>query len=137
MPLGYRGQVTALATPVTLFSNVNTPNISANGNSGLIDMSQVRACWLSVFAPNAPTGTTPTLDVYYDQQDANGNLVTGVVHLIQLTALGATSKSFGYGIGSYEGLGGGILLSSVGRVQWLVGGTSPVWNGVTISLIGR
>lgn len=124
--------------PQTLWTA--TVNLTASDHSPLIDMTGVSACWLSVYVPNAPTGTTPTLLVYYDQRDAAGNLLTGLVSVTgttPITAVGPYSKSFGIGVGSYEGLGGGIVLSSIGRVQWVLSGTTPSFPGATISLIGR
>lgn len=127
---------TGLGVPVTLFQQTLT--INASGNSGLIDMTGVSACWLSVFAAGTATGTTPTLDVYYDQQDGGGNLVTGIVHAVQITtAPGATSISFGANVNPLNGVGGGLLIAKTGRVQWVVGGTTPSYPNVTISLIGR
>jgi hypothetical protein len=128
---------TGLGPAMPLFQQTLT--ITASGNSGLISMNGSSACWLSIFAAGTSTGTTPTLDVYYDQQDAAGNLITGVVHAVQLTAgPGATSISFGAAINPLGGVGGGVLLGNTGRVQWVLGGTAtPTFPNVTISLIGR
>lgn len=135
--MAYRGQISAAPQPLTLWTATTT--LTASGNSGLLDMTAVGAAWLSVYVPNAPTGTTPTLDVYYDQQDAAGNLLTGLVHIGPITAVGPYAASFGVGIGYIGGgaVGGGLCLSGVGRVQWVLGGTTPSFGGATISLIGR
>lgn len=122
--------------PVTLWTQ--TANISANGNSGAIDMTQVSACWLSVFGPNGATGTTPTLNLFYDQQDAAGNWVTGAVAVPQITSTSAFSTFLSFGMGiSPTAPGVGMTLGALGRISWTVGGTTPVYPGWTLSLIGR
>lgn len=122
--------------PVTLWSQ--TATINANGNSGPIDMTQVSACWFSVFGPNGATGTTPTLNLFYDQMDAVGNWVTGVIALPQITSTSAFSTFLSFGMGiSPTAPGVGMTLGSTGRITWQVGGTTPAYPGWTLSLIGR
>ena len=129
---------TGLGVPTVLFQSPANTTINASGNSGLINMAGISACWLSVFAAGTSTGTSPTLDVYYDQMDGAGNLLTGIVHAVQLTAAPAsTSLSFGAFINPLSGIGGGLVIAPYGRVQWVVGGTTPSYPNVTISLIGR
>lgn len=125
------------SAPTTIYTNTLT--INSSGNSGLLNVAGFTACWLSIYVAGTSTGTSPTLDVYYDQQDAAGNLLTGIVHAVQLTAgPGSTSISFGRYINPLNSVGGGLLLASIGRVQWVLGGTvSPSFPNTTISLIGR
>lgn len=130
------GEGNFTGAPVVLYQN--TLSIAASGNSGLISMAGISSCWLSIYVAGTSTGTAPTLDVYYDQQDAAGNLLTGVVHAVQLTAgPGATSISFGQ-VPALNGVGGGLMIGSVGRVQWVLGGTGgPTFPNTTISLLGK
>lgn len=134
--MSYRGQIVAPTPPQVLWQE--TGNISANGNSGVIDMTQVSACWFSVFGPNAPTGTSPTLTLTYDQQDAAGNWIGGAIALatVNVTTTYSTFVSFGLGV-SPTAPGIGMTLGAVGRISWTVGGSTPVYPGWTLSLIGR
>jgi hypothetical protein len=104
-------------------------SISANGDSGEIDIADFERGVLSVHAISV-TGTNPTLDVYYDQQDADGNWLLALVSLTQLTS----APNYAY---AAIGASGGYPMGTVGRIRWVVGGTTPVWTNVDISFIGR
>lgn len=115
--------------------------ISGSGNSTAlttgsvpIDIHDATDLWLAVFAPNSPTGTTPTLNVQLDVYDYYGNLFPGVLTLTQLTT--STLKAQG-SIGVHVQGGTSLVLPAQCQVSWTVGGTSPVWPGLCISLLGR
>lgn len=117
--------------------NSSTDNVTAavtnatTGRTGAIDISTVSNGLLVVNATNAPTGTNPTLAVFFDVQDAYGNWmqtspgtsIGGVV----LTSSGAT-----YGV-----INNGYQLTNLGRIRWTVGGTNPSFTGVSFSIHGR
>jgi hypothetical protein len=117
--------------------NSSTDHVTAavtnatTGRTGAIDISTVSNGLLVVNATNAPTGTNPTLAVFFDVQDAYGNWmqtspgtsIGGVV----LTSSGAT-----YGV-----INNGYQLTNLGRIRWTVGGTNPSFTGVSFSIHGR
>lgn len=105
--------------------------ITANGDSGAIDVSDITVGHLVVFV-TAVTGTTPTLNVFWDNQDANGNWILSLVSLTQLTAAPNYTHAV-VGVPSPSG----YPLTAAGRIRWTVGGTNPSWTGVQMSLIGR
>lgn len=122
--------MTAVAPdPVTLYAPA-AQTITASGDSGSIDTTYCANALLSVFVASV-TGTTPSLTVYYDVQDAAGQWLTTAT----LTAI-TSGPNFAF---SNVGPGsGGYIITSRGRVRWVVAGTaSPTFSGVTISLIGR
>lgn len=114
--------------------------LTASGNSGTappIDLRYVNSLWLTVDVTGTPGGTTPTLDVYLDVQNADGNWFTQVAHATpQLTASAGTAQvSIGLHLPSGTGLAP-LVLPEYGRVSWTLGGTSPSYTAV-ISLYGR
>lgn len=111
-------------------------SLSASGNSGAtpINLIAVTDVWLAVFVAGTSTGTTPTLDVQLDVQDPDGNWFPQVAKTTQLTsAPNSATVSAGLHIAST----GSMVLPQYGRVVWTVGGTTPVFPGASISLIGR
>lgn len=113
--------------------------IAATGNSttatgSRIDVTDATDLWLAAFAPNNPTGTTPTLTVQLDVFDDFGNLFPGVLTLTQLT--GSTLKAQG-SIGVHVQGGTSLVLPRQCQVSWTIGGTNPTWPGLCISLLGR
>jgi hypothetical protein len=114
--------------PATVYA-VGPLTITASGDSGALNTSGIANGLLSVFVAGA-TGTTPSLAVYFDVQDAAGQWITTAT----LTAI-TSGPNFAFaqiGPGS-----GGYLITATGRVRWVVTGTTPNFTGVTISLIGR
>lgn len=114
----------------------NSPGtIAANDNSGSspIDIGDVSDLWLAVFVAGTSTGTSPTLDVQLDVQDADGNWFLQVAKIAQITAgPGSGSVSAGLHAGS-----GYLVLPRYCRVAWTAGGTSPVFPKTSIALYGR
>ena len=127
----------------TLAGSGEGTTITANGDSTtgagpdtFIDIRDVTDLALIVNIANAPTGTSPTLMVQVDMQDAAGNWVSQVLKLAaNITASGT------YVV--YGGLHGGsasayVVLTGKARVKWTIGGTgSPTFSGASISLYGR
>jgi hypothetical protein len=116
--------------------------ITASGNSTTlttgsvpIDIHDATDLWLAAYAPNAPTGTTPTLTVQLDVLDEFGNIFPGVLALTQLTS--STLKAQG-SIGVHVQGGTSLVLPRSCQVSWTIGGTAnPTWPGLCISLLGR
>lgn len=82
-----------------------------------------------------PTGTTPGLVVQVDMYDDQGNLYPQVMKTASITAAGSAAPV-------YAGLRGGaagiyVVFTTWGRVSWSLTGTSPVFPGVEIQLLGR
>ena len=106
--------------------------INANGNSGstLINLKDVTDLVLSVTV-GAPSGSTPTLLVQVDMQDACGNWITQVIKTASITGAGT--------VVAYGGLHtSNVVLTGAARIAWTIGGTGgPAFPGVAISLIGR
>lgn len=123
-------------------SNQGT-TITGNGNSGgwlnvpnaesAVDLRYVDDLAILVTAAGA-TGTTPTLAVQLDLFDDVGNIVPKVGGFAaQLTG---TTLSAMISIGKHAGTGQ-VVVSAWGRVSWVVGGTTPSFTGVEISVFGR
>lgn len=120
----HQGTITGSSNSTTLTTG-NVP----------IDIHDATDLWLSVVAPNAPTGTTPTLTVQLDVFDYYGNLFPGVLALTQLTT--STLKAQG-SIGVHVQGGTSLVLPAQCQVSWTIGGTAnPTWPGLCISLLGR
>ncbi|MCT9092850.1 hypothetical protein N4G70_28855 [Streptomyces sp. ASQP_92] len=114
--------------PVTVYAPA-AQTITASGDSGTLDTSSVANGILSVFVTGV-TGTTPSITVYYDVQDAAGYWLT-------TQTLTAITSGPNFTFGSIGPGSGGYIFTSKGRVRWVVSGTNPSFTGVSISLIGR
>lgn len=132
----YRNNELFRATGLTL--NSSTDHVTAsitnvtNGRTGAIDISRVSNGLLVVNIANAPTGTNPTLAVFFDVQDAFGNWVqtspATAIGGVVVTAAGTT-----YGV-----INNGYQMTNLGRIRWTIGGTgSPEFTGVSFSIHGR
>jgi hypothetical protein len=108
--------------------------LTASGNTANLGIGAVTDVLLSVMATGV-TGTTPTLDVYFDMQDAAGNWIQ-VLHPTQVTA--ATPSPVTAQAGLHMGSTSAWVLTGTGRIRWTVGGTgNPSVTGVSICLHGR
>lgn len=117
-----------------LSSSGLTNKLSASGNSGSISLMDVTDVWLAVYVAGTSTGTTPTLDVQLDVQDADGHWLPQVTKITQLTAgPGYSSTSAGLHIAG----AGSMVLPHWCRVTWTLGGTNPVFPQASICLVGR
>ncbi|MCX4703868.1 hypothetical protein [Streptomyces sp. NBC_01373] len=124
------------ATGLTL--NSSTDHVTAGvtnattGRTGAIDISRVSNGLLVVTIANAPTGTNPTLAVFFDVADAFGTYV----QTSPATSIGGavvTAAGFTYGV-----INNGYQMTNLGRIRWTVGGTdTPTFTGVSFSLHGR
>jgi hypothetical protein len=123
---------TNLGDPVLGTGLSGAGTVHSNPNA-LVDLYDACDVWLAV-AVATSAGTSPTLDVYLDAQDWAGNWFTQLVHAPQITAgPGQSQVSAGIHItGS-----GSIVLPRWARITAVVGGTSPVYTGLSISLYGR
>lgn len=109
----------------------NTVN-ATTGRTGAIDISRISNGLLVVTVADAPTGTTPTLALFFDVLDATG---TTWVQTSSATSIGgALLSAAGY---TYGVINNGYVLSNLGRIRWDLGGTSPSFTGVSFSLHGR
>lgn len=111
--------------------------ISANGNSGAIAVpSGIQNLWLALIT-GTPTGTTPTLVLHVDGQDAYGNTLNDIVTLpagFSLTTVaGAAQTSFGINAASTLFVCPPPLIV----VRWVVTGTTPNYPNTQITLLGR
>lgn len=124
------------SSPRVLFNLSSAPlttTLTASASSNPISLLHVADLWLAVSLGAAPTGTTPTLDVQIDVQDADGNWFPQVAKVTQLTA-SVTSSSVSAGLH----VGTGLVLPHWCRLTWAVGGTaSPTFSKVSMSLYGR
>jgi hypothetical protein len=77
----------------------------------------------------AVSGTTPTLDVFYEGLDDNGVWFT-LYHGAQITAVGDAAQGVG------DGMQTPVMIPDVIRVRWVVGGTTPSFTA-SISVTGQ
>jgi hypothetical protein len=110
--------------------------LTASGTSGTtpISLREATDVWLAVYVTGTATGTTPTLDVQLDVQDADGNWFPQVVKTTQLTS---TPNYSSISCGLHIAGAGSMVLPHHCRVAWTLGGTNPVYPGTSISLYGR
>ncbi len=132
----YRNNELFKATGLTLDSS--TDHITAGitnattGRTGAIDISRISNGLLVVTVADAPTGTDPTLAIFFDVQDA----YTSWVQTSPATSIGGVVVSAAgttYGV-----INNGYQLTNLGRIRWTVGGTdTPSFTGVSFSIHGR
>jgi len=118
--------------------NSSTDHVTAGtvnattGRAGAIDISRVSNGLLVVSVANAPTGTDPTLAVFFEVQDAFSTWVQ-TSPAVSIGGALLTSTGFTYGL-----INNGYVLTNQGRIRWAVGGTNtPSFTGVSISVHGR
>lgn len=107
--------------------------LDASDVSEVLTIGRAAKLWLVVFVKGSVDGTNPTLNVAYEQIDANGNYIS----IGQITQLD-DDPEISYGTLSLGGAGSEILLTPSGRLRWVIGGTDdPSFNNVDISLQSR
>jgi hypothetical protein len=118
----------------TLYSNAASGDgttLTVTGSSAkTINLREVADVVLSVVITGSPAGSTPTLVVQLDCQDANGNWLPQVVKTASLNAAGTTVVYGGTNTSN-------VVLTDTGRITWTIGGTSSPSFSAAISLIGR
>lgn len=108
-----------------------TVNALTGSAAGTINLSRVSNGLLVVSTANAPTGTSPTLAVFVDVKDAFGNWC----QVSSATSIGGallTTSGTTYG-----NISASYQLTDVGRIRWVLTGTTPSFTGVSFSLFGR
>lgn len=127
----------AVAYPVgrLLWSFPGSLSGAGTTHSGPIDIHDVANLWLAVAVTGSVAGTTPTLTVQLDLYDnaPTPNLFPAFVALTALTGAGSASAS----VGLYANGANQVVLPMACQVTYMLGGTTPVFNGATISLFGR
>jgi hypothetical protein len=131
----YRNTELFKASGLTLTSSSNHVTASiTNGVTGLtgaIDVSRISNGLLVASIADAPTGTTPTLAIFFDVADAYGNWV----QTSPGTSIGGVVVS---GAGTTYGvINNGYQLTNQGRIRWTLTGTNPSFTGVSFSIHGR
>jgi hypothetical protein len=124
------------ASGLTLASNSDTvtaatPSTVPGSSAGAINLSRVSNGLLVVSTANAPTGSSPTLAVFFDVRDAFGNWC----QVSSATSIGGallTTSGTTYG-----NISASYQLTDVGRIRWVLTGTTPSFTGVSFSLYGR
>lgn len=111
---------------------------AATTSSAVINLIDVSDVWLAVTVTGIPTGTSPTLDVGLDVQDADGNWYPTVAKIAQLTGTAGRGSAYaGLHMPNVTTTSAALVLPSFGRVTWTLGGTTPVYPQTSIALIGR
>ncbi|MGW1616375.1 hypothetical protein ACWCQZ_44405 [Streptomyces sp. NPDC002285] len=118
--------------------NSSTDHVTAGtvnattGRTGAIDISRISNGLLVVNVSNAPTGTDPTLAIFFEVLDATGAVW---VQTSSATSIGgALLTSTGY---TYGQISTGYTLANLGRIRWALTGTTPSFTGVSFSIHGR
>lgn len=102
--------------------------IAANGTSSTFNISAITVAMASAFV-GTPTGTTPTLNIYLDVEDAIGNWLQ-VLALVQLTASAYTYAAVGPGSPTT------YVLTNQARFRWVISSGST-WPNAKLALAGH
>lgn len=132
----YRNHELFRVSGLTLNSSSDTVTAETvnalTGSAGAIDLSGVSGGLLVVSTADAPTGTSPTLAVFFDVKDAFGNwCLTSNATAISGAVLTSSGTVYGQ-------ITSGYTLTDFGRIRWTIGGTdTPSFTNVSFSLYGR
>ena len=118
--------------------NSSTDHVTAGvtnattGRTGAIDISRVSNGLLVARFADAPTGTNPTVAIFFDVADAFGNWVqTSPATSIGGVVVSAAGTTYGV-------INNGYQMTNLGRIRWTVGGTdTPSFTGVSFSIHSR
>ena len=131
-----------LRRPLKTQTLVASSQRSSSSNSGAIvindfDLSNL----LLELAVTQASGTSPTLDVYFQESLDGGTNFLDVAHFAQFNASSATSHYVKLSAGSSDAVVGSVgdatinasalglsLVSNVWRVKWVVAGTGPAFT---------
>ncbi|GIW67880.1 MAG: hypothetical protein KatS3mg096_748 [Candidatus Parcubacteria bacterium] len=129
----------SLRRPLKTQNLVPSAARTTSGNSGAIvindmDMKNV----LVRLSVSAASGTSPTLDVYFQQSLDGGQTFVDVAHFLQVTAALTNPHYLNLAVGANNSISSGVgdgtiaanslgtsLVSNVWRIKWVIGGTSP------------
>jgi hypothetical protein len=104
--------------------------VSASGTTSDIDISMISVV-LGTVKVGAPSGTNPTLDVYFEVKDALGNYLP-VITFTQQTGNSLTYATAGPGTANV------YPLTKYARFRWTLGGTAgPGFANAALALAGR
>jgi hypothetical protein len=103
--------------------------ITESGVSAEFMLRRWRNVWIAAFIGDV-TGDTPSITFYLEQQDANG-------HWIVTTQIGVAITSAPNYTSGYAGDAAGGMLAGRARISWVVTGTTPSFESVDLSVIGR
>jgi hypothetical protein len=106
-------------------------SFAATYRSPDINLRDLTDVWLAVVV-GAAAGTTPTLDVSLELKDSGGNWFPAMLVIPQITAAGMASITGGMNNSAKP-----LVLPERGRIAIVVGGTTPSFSGVAVSLYGR
>jgi hypothetical protein len=122
-------------TLFTLASSGQSTTLTTSGNSQVINLTEVTDVWLTIYAAGTSTGTSPTLTVNIDGQDAVGNWFANLLFspLVLTAAPNLTSGSLGLHMPNTAA----FVLPAKARITWTLGGTNPAFPNVSICMIGR
>lgn len=120
----------SLVAPVTLFSE-GTSARTTSGNTSNLTPTTAPSSMIVAWNITAVTGTTPSMTVSLQQQDANGVFQTLASSAAQ-TATGTGTLSVG------QALANNVMISgnNITRIAWTISGVTPSFT-VQFSLIAR
>lgn len=122
-----------------LSASGQSTTLTATGNSSTIHIAGATDLALMVTVAGTPTGTTPTLDVQIDIQDADGNWYPAIAKITQLTTTAGTGRAYaGLHMPNVASTSTAVVLPHYCRITWTIGGTAgPTYPQTSISLVGR
>ncbi len=125
---------------------------TASGNSGAVLLPSVQGQIMLVEVNvSAASGTTPTLDLYFQESLDNGATFKDVAHFTQITTTTASPVYLKLGLGNNaiaDAVVGAIgdatvaagslglpVISGVLRLKWVIGGTTPSFTFASTAYI--
>lgn len=129
----------ALRRPLKTLNLVPSAARTTSGNSGVIVVNDMDMENLLVrLNVTAASGTSPTLDVVFQQSLDGGSTFVDVARFSQITGVTTNPHYISLASGATNAVNGAIgdgtipanslgvsLVSNVWRVKWTIGGTSP------------
>jgi hypothetical protein len=129
----------SLRRPLKTLNLVPSAARTSNGNTGAIVINDMDMENLLVrLSVTAASGTSPTLDVYFQQSLDGGSTWVDVAHYPQVTGTLSSPHYLNLAVGASNVISSGVgdgtiaanslgtsLVSNVWRIRWVIGGTSP------------
>lgn len=125
------------ATIWTNLVNGAGPTLNAAGNSGQIDCLLYGRLGLQIAPVGTPTGTGPTITFTISGQDGQGNLFQLLQSAAIATPFTPVLLSVGTGFPATANLSAGVFVPRYVVVSWTLGGTTPVFPNIQVTLQGR